>query len=195
MRMSPRPETTPCDAARALVAVTRVVGSIAQQHGLCERVVPVVREREDDTRPAPGQRNGTALAGEDDGRRLAALAANLDLAPLDPHPESGTQRLERGLLGSKTRREMLDGIAATLAIGDLVIGEHAPEEPLVPALHDFAHPRDQRQINPDALDAHARLPPRSRRPGTDFTARSPSESSSPARRRSSRCAPGPRLRS
>src|SRR5215831_16699465 len=123
MRTSPRPGRTHRVVARVLPAIARVIGRIAEQHGLRERVVAVMREREDYAGRALGERDGAALSGEHDGRSLTALAAHLDLAPLDPHAKACAQRLERGLLRGKPRGEVLDGIAMTLAIRDLAIGE------------------------------------------------------------------------
>src|SRR6185295_13235679 len=49
--------------------------------------------------------------------------------------------------------------AAAPAVGDLLVREHAAQEPLIPPLHHLPHPGDQGQVHPDSLHfAHARPP-------------------------------------
>ena len=76
----------------------------------------------------------------------------LELAPVHTHAEPGAQRLERRLLGREARGEVGNGIAAAPAVGDLVIGEHAAEEAIVPALHHAAKTRDLGEVDTHALD-------------------------------------------
>jgi len=48
------------------------------------------------------------------------------------------------------------GIAPRPAVGDLAVGEDAPQEALVPARDDVAHARDADEIETDATDVRHR---------------------------------------
>src|SRR6266545_2613730 len=86
---------------------------------------------------------------------LPALAPHFHLPPAHTHPQSSAQSLERRLLGGEAGGKMRNGVAPTAAVDDLLVGENAPQEPLIPALNDLTHSRDQRQIHADAHDVHA----------------------------------------
>src|SRR6266545_3709362 len=86
---------------------------------------------------------------------LPALAPHFHLPPAHTHPQSSAQSLERRLLGGEAGGKMRNGVAPTAAVDDLLVGEDAPQEPLIPALNDLTHSRDQRQIHADAHDVHA----------------------------------------
>src|SRR5262249_59361646 len=125
------------------------------------RVVAGGREREAARlAPAAGAADRARASVEDEHGRLAALAAHLELAPVDPQPQPGAERLEASLLGGEARREVLGGVATALAIRDLAVREDAPQKTLLPALDDLTHPREMDEIHADA--AHTGL---AQRPG------------------------------
>src|SRR6266478_3495902 len=113
---------------RSRPGIRRVSDEERLRHG----VVTIVREREQDARGALG------AAREDHDRRLAALAADFELAPVDPHAQTRAEGFERRLLGREAGREVRDGIAATPTVGDLRLGEDTAQEALVPALDGAA---------------------------------------------------------
>src|SRR6266540_2882730 len=189
----------------SLPALRSVIRGTSDKHGLGQRVVTVMGEGEEHATGALGQGDGAAAPVEDHRRRLAALAPHFHLPPAHTHPQSRAQSLERRLLGGEAGGKMRNGVAPTAAVDDLLVGENAPQEPLIPALNDLTNPRDQRQIHPDAHDGDAQqgairpavalaatvwlAPARTGYPRV--TVRSPRKSSPPARRRYSRRAPAP----
>src|SRR2546429_150425 len=84
--------------------------------------------------------------------RLAALAPHLELAPLDAQPEAGAERLHPGLLGREAGGEVRHRIAAGAAVRDLLLGEDAAQESLVPARDDLAHALDLHQVHANPID-------------------------------------------
>src|SRR5206468_11345294 len=81
----------------ALAALRHVIRRACDEHGLGERVVTVMGEREEHAPGALGERDGAAAPGEDHRRRLAPLAPHLHLAPVHPHRQARAQGLERRL--------------------------------------------------------------------------------------------------
>src|SRR6266487_2055083 len=135
---------------RSRPGIRRVPDEERLRHG----VVTIVREREQDARGALGAGDSLGAAREDHDGRLAALAADLELAPVDPHAQNRAEGLERRLLG----REAGDGIAATPTVGDLRLGEDTAQEALVPALDGAAQARDLGQIDPHSFNHRPGLP-------------------------------------
>src|SRR5262245_60394088 len=106
---------------------------IAHQHRLRERIVTFVGEREQHPRAPLGQTDLPRPARQHERRRLRALAAHLDLAPVHAELESRAERLEGRLLGGEPRREMRGRIRPLAAVRDLVLGEDAAQEAILPA--------------------------------------------------------------
>src|SRR5262249_40103555 len=139
--MPAQPLISAVSPATRLLTARRAIEPIADQHGLRDRIVAVVRERHEDAIAAPGAGDRAAGAAQHHRGRSAPLAPHLELAPGDAHREPGAQRLERRLLRCEPCRQVGNGIPAPTAVGDLLVREHAAEEALAPALHDAAHAR------------------------------------------------------
>src|SRR5712692_1719393 len=138
-------------AQQAGVGLGRAVGD---EHGLGERVVAVVREGEQHPAAPARQADLARAPPEDQHGGLALLAAHLELAPPDAEPQPPAERLETSLLGGEARREVRDRVAPGPAVGDLLLGEDAMEEALLPAPDHLAHPRDVDDVEPNPLDGH-----------------------------------------
>src|SRR2546428_4948998 len=125
----------------------------SDEHGLRHRVLAVVREREQEpVAAAAGAADLLRASAQDEHGRLPALAAHLELAPVDTQPQPGAERLEARFLGGEARSEVLGGVATGLAVGDLAIGEDAAKEALLPTLDDAAHSREMDEIDADAAN-------------------------------------------
>src|SRR6267143_6545424 len=101
---------------------------IAHEHSLRQRIFPFVAEREQHAAPAPRPPDLLRPSEEHELRRLAALAAHLELAPVHAQPQPGAERLQPRLLRRKACREVRHGIAPRAAVGDLLRGEDALQE-------------------------------------------------------------------
>src|SRR5438094_2165183 len=122
--------------SRASHVVRRI---IAYEHGLGERVLPLVTERQEHSAPAPGQPELPRAPGEHEGGRLASLAPHLELAPAHAEPEPRAERLESGLLGREARGEVRHGVAPGAAVRDLLLGAGTLQAPVPPAADHAAH--------------------------------------------------------
>src|SRR5262245_25785794 len=134
-----------------------VIGGVADQHRLRHRILAVVGQREQDAPASLRLGDLPASAAQHHRRRLTPLPPHLQLSPVHAHAEPGAQGLEGGLLGREAGGQVRDGIAAPAAVGDLVLGEHALQEALVPARHHPPHARHLREVHADAQ--HPTHPP------------------------------------
>src|SRR3989440_11794358 len=139
--------------SRARHVVRRI---IAYEHRLGARVFSFVAERQEHPAPAPGQPELARAPREHERRGLAALAPYLQLAPAHAEPEPGAERLEAGLLGGEACGEVRHGVAPRAAVRDLLLGEDAPQEAVLPAVDHVAPARDVDAVHADAVDAHPR---------------------------------------
>src|SRR6266513_6438113 len=128
---------------------------VAHEHSLRQRILPFVGEREQHATPTPRAPDLPRPSGEHGLRRLATLAAHLELAPVHAQPEPGAERLQRRLLRREARREVRHGVAPPAAVGNLLRGEDALQEAVLPAVDHLAHARDAHQIDADPRDGHA----------------------------------------
>src|SRR5258705_7580088 len=151
--MSPaQPERRSARPRTRLGAPRRDIRRVSDQKRLGHRIVAIMTQREQHARGSFGAGDGLRPPSQHHGGRLAALPAHLELTPVHAHAEPGAQRLERRLLGREARGEVGNGIAPAPAVGDLVIGEDATEEAIVPALHHAAEARDLGEVAAYALD-------------------------------------------
>src|SRR5207302_2393234 len=127
---------------------------VIDQHRLGARVLAIVRQREQHSPPPTRLADRARPAGEHEDRRLAPLPPHFELAPADAEAEPGAERFEAGLLGREPGGEVRDGVPARPTVGELLLGEDALEEAVLPALHDPPDAGDLHQIDPDALDLH-----------------------------------------
>src|SRR5438552_19145188 len=93
---------------------------IAHEHSLRQRILPFVGEREQHATPTPRAPDLPRPSGEHELRRLAALAAHLELAPVHAQPEPGAERLQRRLLRRDARRDVRHEVDQHAAVGDLL---------------------------------------------------------------------------
>src|SRR4030095_3443466 len=117
-----------------------------------ERDTPLWRGAQQQAPAAAGEAELARAAVKHERGRLPALAAHLELAPLDAQPQTGAERLHARLLGREASGEVRHRVAARAAVGDLLLGEHAAQEALVPAGDHLAHARDLDQIHAHAAD-------------------------------------------
>ncbi len=123
---------------------------IIDEHRLRERIVTVVREGQQHLSSAAGQAEVSRAAVQHELGGLPALTTDLQIPPADAERQSRPERLRGRLFRREARREMRDGIAPGPAVGNLILGEDAAQEPLVPARDDFTHAWDPYEIDPDA---------------------------------------------
>src|SRR4051812_35577207 len=124
-------------AARAQLTGCTLTGDVVDQHRLGDRVVAVVAQREEHALGAARAGELTRASVQDQHRRAAALSPDLELAPVHAEAQPGAERLEPRLLRGEARGEVRHGILAAAAVRDLVVGEDAVQEALVPALEDL----------------------------------------------------------
>src|SRR5262245_49459544 len=96
-----------------------VGGIVGDEHRLRQRAVAVMRESEEHAGAAAPPPDLARSAAEHERGRLAALANDLELAPLDPQAQPRSERLQPGLLGREARGEVRHRIATSPAVGDL----------------------------------------------------------------------------
>src|SRR5438445_1392933 len=137
-------------AAATLTSRRSPVRVIVHEHRLRERVVAVVGQGQQHVTAAAGQTQLARAAVEHQARRLAALAADLEIAPAHAEAQPAAERLRGRLLGREARGEVGHGIAPRAAVGDLALREDAAQEALVPARDDVAHARDPDEVHADA---------------------------------------------
>ena len=87
-------------------------------------------------------------------RLLAPGLDHLGLLPADPVGESGSDRLERGLLGREAGREMGDGIHVPAAVVELRFGEQPVFQALPESLQRVHQAIDLDDIHSDSPDRH-----------------------------------------
>src|SRR5260370_25491704 len=133
----------------------------AHENSLRRRLFPYVREGQQHAAPAARAPDLPRASGEHELRRPAALAAHLELAPAHAEPEPGAERLQRRLLRREARREVRHRVAPRAAVRDLLLGDDAPEETVLPALDHLAHARNVDQVHADAGDGHVAVSARS----------------------------------
>src|SRR3989442_2320871 len=132
----------PYDSTANAATLSARAQPIADEHRLGDRVVAVVRERQQHAIAAALPRDLARAPAQDQHRRAAALALHLELAPADAEPQPGAERLQPGFLGGEAGGEVRHGILACAAVRDLVLGEDPAEEAVLPALEQVPHPRD-----------------------------------------------------
>jgi len=120
-------------------------------------VLALVRQREQHSPPPTRLADRARPAGEHEDRRLAPLPPHFELAPADAEAEPGAERLQAGLLRREPGGQVRDGVPARPTVGELLLGEDALEEAVLPALDDPPEARDLHQIDADAADSHASL--------------------------------------
>src|SRR5207249_1336483 len=133
--------------AATLTSRRSPVRVIVHEHRLRERVVAVVGQGQQHVTAAAGQTQLARAAVEHQARRLAALAADLEIAPAHAEAQPAAERLRGRLLGREARGEVGHGIAPRAAVGDLALREDAAQEALVPARDDVAHARDPDDVH------------------------------------------------
>src|SRR6267143_424923 len=127
------------DPAATLPSRRSPLRIIVHEHRLRERVVAVMRERQQHVAAAARQAQLARAAVQHEAGRLAALAMDLEVAPAHAETQAGAERLGGRLLGREARGEVRHGVAPGPAVGDLALGEDAAQEALVPARDDVAH--------------------------------------------------------
>src|SRR5215475_11455101 len=157
--MNPAQPDSPSARARTrLAAPRRRISCVPDEEGLGHRVVAIVREREQHERGALGAGGEPGTSRQHHRGRLAPLAADLELPPLDAHAEPGAEGLQGRLLRGEACGQVRDRIATAAAVSDLVLGEDAAEKTLVPALDDATQPRHLREVHAHALHVRHRGP-------------------------------------
>src|SRR5882672_9759791 len=152
---TPSPWESSTGAAHAARMVGATAKLVAHQDRLRERIFSFMSQREQHPAPTPNQPDLPRAARQDERGRLLLFAVHLELTPANAEAEPRAQRLESRFLGGEARGEVRRRIAPPAAVGDLPLGEHAPQEVILPALDQLAHPRDGHQVHADARDVHA----------------------------------------
>ena len=88
--------------------------------------------------------------------RRTSPAEYLDVPPQDPARVARAERLHRGFLRREPPRQARDRIALARTIGNLLVGEDAPEKAFTMTREDLANARDVGGVETEADDAHAR---------------------------------------
>src|SRR6266446_6623422 len=145
------------DRRRERAATLRSARLVIDQHRLGARVLAIVRQREQHSPPPTRLADRARPAGEHEDRRLAPLPPHFELAPADAEAEPGAERLEARLLRREPGGQVRDGVPARATVGELLLGEDALEEAVLPPPRGPASARDLHQSDPDA--AHPPPPP------------------------------------